>query len=80
MALLLFIYIHETLFIMLILFIYYGHVSHLYISLSPDELEVETEDKLLLVGCENRTLQGWGLQSRQRVIIVTKTIQSSHYP
>ncbi|XP_060080166.1 proteasomal ATPase-associated factor 1-like [Ylistrum balloti] len=33
----------------------------------PSDREVLTEGKLLLLGCENKTLQGYGLQSRKKV-------------
>lgn len=34
---------------------------------APDEKEIGSQDKLLLLACENKTLQGYGLQSRQKL-------------
>lgn len=34
---------------------------------SPSELEVGTEGKLLLLGCDKQSLQGYGLNSKQKV-------------
>ena len=36
---------------------------------SPSEREVSTEGKMLLLACENATLQAYGLQSRKKVLI-----------
>ncbi|XP_071113260.1 proteasomal ATPase-associated factor 1-like [Haliotis cracherodii] len=33
----------------------------------PSEREVSTEGRMLLLGCENATLQGYGLRSRQKI-------------
>ena len=42
-------------------------LSFLLIYLFVDEKEVGTDGKLLLLGCENSTLQGYALQSKQKV-------------
>lgn len=49
------------------------HNVFLYIYFILDEREVQTEGKLLLIGTESGSIQGYGLHSRQKV-------NSTHLP
>ena len=42
------------------------------------ELEVSTEGTFFVIGCENKTLQGWGVQTKQKVFFKFSSIIIIH--